>query len=57
MPGVLRKVIEHHLAACPSARPVKQKVQRQAPEKQDYIIKEVEKLKKAMFIREVTHPD
>ena len=57
MPGVRREVIEYHLAACPSARPVKQKVRRQAPEKQDYIVKEVEKLKKAKFIREVSHPD
>ena len=34
-----------------------QKVRCQALEKQDYIVKEVEKLKKAKFIREVTHPD
>ena len=57
MPGVPREVIEHHLVACPSARPVKQKVRHRAPEKQDYIIKEVEKLKNAKFICEVSHPD
>ena len=56
MSGVPREVIEHHLAMCPNARPVKQKARRQAPEKQDFSIKEVEKLKKAHIIREVVHP-
>ena len=45
MSGVPREVIEHHLAVCPNARPVKQKARRQAPEKQDFIVQEVEKLK------------
>ena len=54
---VLREVIELHLAACPSARPVKQKIRHQAAEKQDYIVHEIEKLKKAKFIREVSHPE
>ena len=53
MPGVPREVIEHHLAVCPGARPVKQKIRHQAPEKQEFIIQEVEKLKKAKFVREV----
>ena len=57
MPGVPREVIEHHLAVCPTARPVKQKVRRQAPEKQDFIVKEIEKLKEARLIREVAHPE
>ena len=57
MPGVPREVIEHHLAACPGARPVKQKVRRQAPEKQDYIVQVIEKFKKAKFTREVSHPE
>ena len=56
MSGVPREVIEHHLAVCPNARPVKQKARRQAPEKQDFIVKEVEKLKKASIIKEVVHP-
>ena len=56
MSGVPREVIEHHLAVCPNARPVKQKARRQAPEKQEFIIKEVEKLKEAHIIREVPHP-
>ncbi|KAM0890753.1 hypothetical protein ACQ4PT_026840 [Festuca glaucescens] len=56
MSGVSREVIEHHLAVCPNARPVKQKMRRQAPEKQNFIIQEVEKLKQLKLIREVTHP-
>jgi hypothetical protein len=56
MPGVPREVIEHHLAVCPQAHPVKQKTRKQVQEKQDFIIKEIEKLKKAKLIREVAHP-
>ena len=47
MSGVPREVIEHYLVVCPNACPVKQKTRRQVPEKQDFIVKEVEKLKKA----------
>jgi hypothetical protein len=56
MPRVPRDVIEYHLAVCPQACPVKQKTRRQAPEKQEFIIQEIEKLKQARLIREVTHP-
>ena len=56
MSGVPREVIEHHLAVCPNARPVKQKARKQAPEKQAFIVKEVEKLKAAKVVREVAHP-
>jgi hypothetical protein len=35
---------------------VKQKTRKQAQEKQDFIIQEIEKLKKAKLIREVAHP-
>jgi hypothetical protein len=56
MPGVPREVIEHHLAMCPQAHPVKQKTRKQAQEKQDFIVKEIEKLKKAKLIHEVAHP-
>jgi hypothetical protein len=56
MPGVPREVIEHHLAMCPQAHPVKQKSRKQAQEKQDFIVQEIEKLKKAKLIREVAHP-
>jgi hypothetical protein len=56
MPGVPREVIEHHLAVCLQAHPVKQKTRKQAQEKQDFIVQEIEKLKKAKLIREVAHP-
>jgi hypothetical protein len=56
MPGVPREVIEHQLAMCPQEHPVKQKIRRQALEKQDFIIQEVEKLKQAKLIHEVAHP-
>jgi hypothetical protein len=56
MPGVPRDVIEQHLAICPQAHPVKQKTRKQAQEKQDFIVQEIEKLKKAKLIREVAHP-
>ena len=57
MSGVPRKVIEHHLAVFPGARPVKQKVRRQAPQKQQFIVEEVEKLKKAQLIEFVAHAE
>jgi hypothetical protein len=50
------EVIEHHLAVCPQAHPVKQKTRRQMPKKQDFIIQEVEKLKQDKLIRKVAHP-
>jgi hypothetical protein len=56
MPGVPREVIEHHLAVCPQAHLVKQKTRKQAQEKQDFIVQEIEKLKKAKLIRKVAHP-
>jgi hypothetical protein len=56
MPGVPSEVIEHHLAVCPRAHPVKQKTRKQAQEKQHFIVQEVEKLKKAKLIRKVAHP-
>jgi hypothetical protein len=56
MPGVPMEVIEHHLAVCPQAHPVKQKTRKQEQEKQDFIVLEKEKLKKAKLIREVAHP-
>jgi hypothetical protein len=50
------EVIEHHLAMCPQAHPVKQKTRKQAQEKQDFIVQEIEKLKQAKLISEVAHP-
>jgi hypothetical protein len=35
---------------------VKQKTRKQAQEKQDFIIQDIEKLKKAKLIHEVAHP-
>jgi hypothetical protein len=35
---------------------VKQKTRKQAQEKKDFIVQEIEKLKKAKLIREVAHP-
>lgn len=49
-------MIEHWLAVWPDARPVKQKVCRQAQERKDFIQQEVEKLKDAGAIREVLYP-
>nr|CBG76438.1 OO_Ba0013J05-OO_Ba0033A15.25 [Oryza officinalis] len=57
MPGVPREVIEHRLAVRSDARPVRQKVRRQAPERQAFIREEVARLLEAGFIREVIHPE
>ena len=57
MLGVSREVIEHHLAVFPDVRPIRQKVRRQALERQDVIRLEVDKLLRVGFIREVRHPD
>nr|AAK71558.1 putative gag-pol protein precursor [Oryza sativa Japonica Group] len=57
MPGVPREVIEHRLAVRPDARPVRQKVRRQALERQAFIREEVVRLLEADFIREVIHPE
>ena len=56
LPGVPREVVEHHLVVCPGARPVQQKVRRQAQDRQDFIVEEVHKLKRAKVVREVLHP-
>jgi hypothetical protein len=56
MPGIPREVIEHHLVVCPQAHPMKQKTGKQAQEKQDFIVQEIDKLKKAKLICEVAHP-
>jgi hypothetical protein len=53
--GVPREVIEHHLALCPEACPVKKKVRCQAQDRHDFIIKEVRKLEMAKVILEVVH--
>ena len=57
MLGVPREVTEHHLAVHPSARPIQQKIRRQAPERQDFIRDQVRMMLEAGFIREVFHPE
>src|SRR3990170_3841835 len=56
IPGVPREVIEHHLAVCPHARPVKQKVRKQALEWQQFIAEDIKKLEAAGLVRGVLHP-
>ena len=57
MPGIDAEVMEHHLAVDPKHRPMKEKIQDHAPERQKAIAEEVDKLLKARFIREVNYPD
>src|SRR5664279_4955469 len=56
LPAVPREVIEHELAVDTDARPMKQVIRKQGKEKQDFILSEVDKLKKARVIRVVPHP-
>ena len=49
-------MIEHHLVVCPHARPVKQKVRKEALERQEFIIEEIRKLEAAGLVRGVLHP-
>ena len=56
IPGVPREVIEHDLAVCPHAWPVKQKVRKQALERQEFITEEIRKLEAAGLVRGVLHP-
>jgi hypothetical protein len=49
-------VIEHKLAVDPAARPIKQKVQRQAQDRQNFIIHEVLKLEAAGVVIRTLHP-
>ena len=55
IPGVPREVIEHHLAVCPHARPIKQKVRKRALERQEFITEEIRKLEAAGLVRGVLH--
>ena len=49
-------MIEHHLAVCPHAWPVKQKVIKQALERQEFITEKIRKLEAAGLVRGVIHP-
>ena len=53
--GVPREVIEHHLVVCPHARPAKQKVRKQALERQQFIAEEIKKLEAAGLVRGVLY--
>ena len=56
IPGVPREVIEHHLAVCPHAQPVKQKVRKLALERQQFIAEEIKKLEATGLVKGVLHP-
>lgn len=56
IPGVPREVIEHHLAVCPHGQPVKQKVWKEALERQQFIVEEIKKLEAAGLVRGVLRP-
>ena len=56
IPSVPREVIEHHLAVCPNAQPVKQKIRKQALERQKFIAEEIKKLEAAGLVTGVLHP-
>ena len=57
MPGIDPSVITHHLNVHPSFKPVRQKKRVFAPERDNAIKEEVQKLTLAKFIREVYYPD
>jgi hypothetical protein len=56
MLGIPREVIELHLKIHPDARPVRQKLQKQSIERQNFTREELRKLLQAGFIKEVYHP-
>ena len=57
MPGIDPSVITHRLNVCPTFKPVRQKKKVFAPERDNAIKDEVQKLMVAKFIREVYYPD
>jgi hypothetical protein len=57
MPGIPPSVIVHKLMVNPSHRPVKQRRRSFAPEPNQAVADEVQKLLKAGFIREVDYPE
>src|SRR5215216_1950046 len=56
IPGVPREVIEHHLDVCPHVWPVKQKVRKQALERQQFIVEEIKKLRAVGLLRGLLYP-
>ena len=57
MPGIDPSVITHRLSVYPSSKPVRQKKRVFAPEQDNAIREEVQKLTTTQFIREVYYPD
>jgi hypothetical protein len=57
MPGVPKELIEHSLNVETKATSKKQRLRRFAPDKQEAIKKEIEKILTAGFIKEVFHPE
>ena len=57
MLGINPSIISHKLNVNPSIRPIKQKRGVFASERNNAIMKEVDKLSTANFIREVFYPD
>jgi hypothetical protein len=57
MPSISKKVAEHALEIRAGSRPVKQRLRRFDEEKRKVIGKEIHKLLKAGFIKEVHHPE
>ena len=57
MPGIDSSVITHRLNVHPSSKPVRQRKRVFAPERDNAIKEEVQKLTLAKFIREVYYPD
>ena len=57
MPGIDPSVITHRLNVYPSFKPVRQKKRVFAPERDNSIKEEVQKLTITKFIREVYYPD
>ena len=57
MPGIDPNVITYRLNVYPSSKPVRQKKRVFAPEKDNAIKEEIQKLTLAKFIREVYYPD
>ena len=57
MPSIDPSVITHRLNVCPSFKPVRQKKIVFAPERDNAIKGEVQKLIAAKFLREVYYPD
>ena len=57
MPKIDRNIIQHQINVNPECKPVQQKRRIFAPERNEAVTEEVEKLLEAGFIREVFYPN